>query len=131
MQHIFIDKSKSDSDTLAIFIKDLDFPEKQYQEIQIKLDGEDNNWLNIPIEDTDNSYSQILIIDNLEIYKRYKIHARLKINNGWYYLEPCTFVTQENNNINYTFNELDYVVKTQMVTSKKQPIPLKIGTMKK
>jgi hypothetical protein len=77
---------------LALKIVDLEYPEKEYQEIKIGI--KNKKLINIPILKSNKSKSDVIIIDNLTPETVYEIVAKVKYNDEWQDVQQCAFITQ-------------------------------------
>ena len=88
---------------LAFFIRELEFPESEYQEFKIGLRGAEDNFTFVDIQvDFTNDQShetRLVIFNNLEPMTVYEVTGEVLINNEWQTaLGGCNYITQPNQN---------------------------------
>ena len=77
---------------LALKIIELEYTEKDYQEFQLSIEG--NDPTSIPISGTDLHESSLTIFDGLTPERVYKITGRTKCNDDWTDISGVAFITQ-------------------------------------
>ncbi|MDP4158376.1 MAG: hypothetical protein Q8911_01245 [Bacillota bacterium] len=92
MINICLVSDLSNGTQLAFKLLDLDYPEKEYQAVEIGLKG--SEFIDVPIEGLDIFESGIAVIDGLTPEKVYQVGARAKHNDAWTNVPESAFITQ-------------------------------------
>ena len=90
--HIF--KKNTTNNQLEVYIRELDYPQKEYEGFRVRLKGS-AEWVYIPVENNNNKETSSIIFDNLQELKRYKISGQVNFNGNWINLQDATFVMQK------------------------------------
>ncbi len=103
---------------LGVQFRDLDLTQNEYEGFRVKI--KDRDWVYGSTTDSKDNKSEIIIIDNLEGYMRYKVFGEYKTEGVWHEIEPMTFVTydglgyKDNPELNSKKNFNDYIKKLKI-----------------
>lgn len=78
---------------LAVVIRELELPEKEYEQFRFRL--RDNEWQYIDVVGKDTRKSEMCVFSNLLYDTTYKISAEYRLNGEWITVSERTFITQD------------------------------------
>jgi len=87
--HVFVDRKISNENYLMVFIRELEFQEKEYDKFEIKVN--DGGWTDIPKISSETNESDRIQVETKDKYVRYKIDGRVKLNGEWINVIGATF----------------------------------------
>lgn len=92
IEYLFAEKNMSSSKSLIISVRDINYEDKNYSRIQIRINK--GNWIDIPIN-FEEKYCAIHIYD-LQNFTKYEVDGRILSDNNLYLLNPLIITTQPN-----------------------------------
>lgn len=90
----------ADGQSLTLYIRDLEHPVKDYEEMYIELEG--IGRIDVPITDSEDYKSEQVTFTGLETYKHYGATGYVKYNGQWHQTQTSYFPVPELKKVCYS-----------------------------